>query len=693
MNRFVRVSFFFISYFISLSIFVSGQNSDNNYGFYKSSNLCCEKESVVLKKDSRLADQLLHPNTIYVIRYDFYLDNNITIPENCVLKFEGGSINDDGTHTLTGQNTGIVAGLEKIFNANISLDGTWNINQFDIRWFGVKSDEKTIDCTPIINNIKGCSIPVYFPKGTYYLSELYYQNKKSESFSIIGEEPYELSAVVNFMPFNASQRYIIKIGGSADTFGGDGRGYNIKIMHINFTTPYGYKPSKLTNTYSTVESDYLNGGLILDVIEIGQFAISGCEIHNMPFLCLGYIYECEFDYIICYGNHGKSAQPAIQIVNNQNKPYSALHVKKMMGEVTVGPMIKTVGRCSGSELVIDNFYFEGTINWEKETIKSETRYSDIISLSDYEVVPLFDLEGCGFTIIDAEINSTNTKWKNSLDGNSKQCVRGLFHFNNTLCGASILNLTNNGGSSWMYITGTALESYPINVYIGKTNCFFKTDTRNINLIVEDKQIVDEGNPVPLKNNVLYSDGSLNDITIPYFIKNRGTSSFIQQLKNGRKEVKVLYDSYMFNEYGFYLDKNMTCIYLEYMIGTASYCNIIIEYYDSSDALLSSENIKVLADKSIRQHVATINPPSKATKFKLKYDKNNGYGLSVYKFGIFDCDNVPVRKVGSTRPDNSLLPPGFKFFDTTLNKPIYWTGDPSKGDKGWVDANGNHPKQK
>ena len=34
--------------------------------------------------------------------------------------------------------------------------------------------------------------------------------------------------------------------------------------------------------------------------------------------------------------------------------------------------------------------------------------------------------------------------------------------------------------------------------------------------------------------------------------------------------------------------------------------------------------------------------------------------------------------------------GFEYFDTTLHKPIYWTGDKTIGDNGWVDAMGKHP---
>lgn len=34
--------------------------------------------------------------------------------------------------------------------------------------------------------------------------------------------------------------------------------------------------------------------------------------------------------------------------------------------------------------------------------------------------------------------------------------------------------------------------------------------------------------------------------------------------------------------------------------------------------------------------------------------------------------------------------GFEYFDTSVHKLIYWTGDSSIGDRGWVDALGNHP---
>lgn len=67
------------------------------------------------------------PNTVYVVQYDYDLDGAIlAIPENCVLRFDGGSIFNG---TLIGQNTLVVYGTRKdeCFK-NVQLLGTWISN-------------------------------------------------------------------------------------------------------------------------------------------------------------------------------------------------------------------------------------------------------------------------------------------------------------------------------------------------------------------------------------------------------------------------------------------------------------------------------------------------------------------------------------------------------------------------------------
>ena len=89
-------------------------------------------------------------NTIYVIQYDFTLGGNITVPANCVLEFDGGSISASGSNdTITGTNTGINAGLVKIFSTDVTLSGSWNVAEAYPEWFGAKGDGVTDDASAI----------------------------------------------------------------------------------------------------------------------------------------------------------------------------------------------------------------------------------------------------------------------------------------------------------------------------------------------------------------------------------------------------------------------------------------------------------------------------------------------------------------------------------------------------------------
>ena len=106
---------------------------------------------VILRKNKSFAEQVIKENTIYEIRYAFTLSKNITIPNNCVLKFEGGSIS--GAYTITGSNTCIQAKLFKIFDTNVTFAGTWDVSEAYPEWFG-DDIQKTVDSFPVISLIR-----------------------------------------------------------------------------------------------------------------------------------------------------------------------------------------------------------------------------------------------------------------------------------------------------------------------------------------------------------------------------------------------------------------------------------------------------------------------------------------------------------------------------------------------------------
>ena len=85
-------------------------------------------------------------NTIYIIQYDYDLNGaTITIPENCTLDFQGGSLVNG---TLSFSHTYIESSEKSIFNA-IAANGTLVNTNIYCTWFGNFDDET--DAAVIIN--------------------------------------------------------------------------------------------------------------------------------------------------------------------------------------------------------------------------------------------------------------------------------------------------------------------------------------------------------------------------------------------------------------------------------------------------------------------------------------------------------------------------------------------------------------
>lgn len=118
------------------------------------------------KKNILIQGMINEPNTIYEIRYDFDLNGGeITIPEGCVLDFQGGSLSNG---TIKGTNTVIKAGLEKIFGLDVELIGSWNVVESYSEWFGSQKNVK-IDNSIYINKALNYFNYVCLSKGVYYI--------------------------------------------------------------------------------------------------------------------------------------------------------------------------------------------------------------------------------------------------------------------------------------------------------------------------------------------------------------------------------------------------------------------------------------------------------------------------------------------------------------------------------------------
>lgn len=109
------------------------QYSECLYGHVKDARTCAfivetpywgnvgnNMKKVVLKKHIPLAEQLTFSKTVYVVRYNFELKDNITIPDSSILYFDGGTVSGDftirgGTFSLVG-NGKYVGSVRGIFS-------------------------------------------------------------------------------------------------------------------------------------------------------------------------------------------------------------------------------------------------------------------------------------------------------------------------------------------------------------------------------------------------------------------------------------------------------------------------------------------------------------------------------------------------------------------------------------------------
>lgn len=127
--------------------------------------LVIEDSTKSAKRNILTPAMINQPNTIYVIRYDFNLGEDITIPKNCVLEFDGGSIN--GAYIVTGNNTSIQAGLIKIFNTDVILTGTWTVNDAYPEWFGIVANDNNADLSLAMPQLNSFNAKIHFGKGIY----------------------------------------------------------------------------------------------------------------------------------------------------------------------------------------------------------------------------------------------------------------------------------------------------------------------------------------------------------------------------------------------------------------------------------------------------------------------------------------------------------------------------------------------
>ena len=115
------------------------------------------------KNDGVLTQAMItQANTEYVIMYDYDLNGaDITVPENCVLNFNGGSLSNG---TLVGQDTIVNSTGDYIFDENIVLSGTF-IGRAYPDWVSTSTNDTSVQ----INKLNPVFPDIFFKAKEYHL--------------------------------------------------------------------------------------------------------------------------------------------------------------------------------------------------------------------------------------------------------------------------------------------------------------------------------------------------------------------------------------------------------------------------------------------------------------------------------------------------------------------------------------------
>lgn len=228
-------------------------------------------------------------NTIYIIQYDFTLGEDITIPENCILEFNGGSLS--GNNTIIGNNTCISASTVKILNTNITFSGTWNIVNVYPEWFGAKGDGITDDTNAIQKTIDFLhdntlrDSYVRFRGRTYPVTNIQlkaYVNLRGEGIGstvIKGISDQDIITIVDTN--NISSIFDLSIAGNdknigINIIGGENFG-EFGVLGGNYTKKEYPNRLKFTNIYNVTVYHCLTG-ILASGSSVGLFKISNIDI-------------------------------------------------------------------------------------------------------------------------------------------------------------------------------------------------------------------------------------------------------------------------------------------------------------------------------------------------------------------------------------------------------------------------------
>lgn len=600
----------------------------------------CTYKTVILKKNitkenlNVLTQAMLDEyniNTKFVIKWDYVLKTDIIIPNNCILEFDGGSISASDNNTIIGNNTRIKAPIKKIFSSDVILSGTFI--DFCIDWL---LDDDENDVAPFVTKVWAITNSIIFMKkaytfrseakvyGSIYASDATFNMYSDGCLTVENRNPNEASISsitidVKSLHGHKSAKKALYIRSLSYS--------TIKISNCYYFTQYGILIETGKKTIDGVV-DNINREVALNTIRIDWMSDAPILINVRAFEG-GWVNDNEFHNIHFAGGEYKENSPlGANIGMIWENPVTFSYNHNLFRHICFEGVDGTLAEFNKiAYSVLDFVRYEAGSNNSKILFKNRS-HSNIIQKTFYDISDRID------------------------DSENDGCVFGEYK------SMQKYNLTN------------VFNANPISDY------FEQFDDNGTNRIrpISDKISLFYYNGSPLRS--IKATIASAAITV-----NDNNGAICIGCEINTKEFKVIYinhkDSPVKSIHVRYLEVDNVPVNADMSTQTplkmrVDNGNIRTGVYNSTFKTFYFEN---MAD-------GTMFVPNNVTKLIVYITLSNGN--TIYSLNINGGSNdilLGKKHSGTTvdRPICGVI--GFKYFDTTLGKPIYWNGT------AWVDATG------
>lgn len=646
------------------------------------------KGYAILRKNLRLVngvvkniltqDMINQDNTIYEIRYDFDANGEtINIPENCTLKFKGGSLNN-GSINLNYCH--IINGKIHLIPLSLPSNGIFKISDFDVNEKSEPEYNSTIVQAMLDIDARK---EIYFDsKGTIeFDKELNWSNTnlrglgrdnnkqvlnfpKSNGFvareTITQISIKDLSVSSRLNGFQIDSGYIIYFD-------------NVEAISKEGSCFVGNIDSKVFEvTFNNIRVDALTGKYGFDHFCGNTMVFSNINALNAGIsifnYCCGYIYGCNG----CW-----ERTPHFVTTNSDNFNDTLSYMLSLFIEQTNIESYKDVlFDLTGTNVGSFNLYLGENVYLylaPKVNGKYEKPYIKANGLKLYSTF---------------RMKYNESDWKESI-----------YPVMTSLIGNNIINLKCKGDVD-IYLTDKN--------YIISFNKSHVEDNIVKTKYLRDKGIVLQGiervidldriylNRCFIKEkNIIYPSNveklQLDVTTAQSFIISRNSSEDIEETKEIQLNNDYLVDGINYGE----LKKQYDFVTISNKANKTSFKIFGFDYFGNQNPTLAPNESCVFANYNGKYICISINQLRNIRSYKNHIPNApsiNGVCLYneeikkvVYSYNGSWVDalgnNALAKYNGTTQQRPTEINLGFQYFDTTLNKPIWWTG------KKWVDATG------